>query len=138
MPPDLEPVVPVTTAKSEEPEEPEDDAEQEDLVSEGPDEENCAYLLPIISSSLLAELNLEDISEEKVVDEESSISQSEETDGPGDLASEAAAALASEGGSTFQRSYIDGTLPDLLKGGRPLTRRRTVGHVSTTVGQLCC
>ncbi|XP_061155945.1 bicaudal-D-related protein 2-like [Syngnathus typhle] len=40
-----------------------------------------------------------------------------------------------EGGDTpFQRSY--GTLPDLINSGRPLSRRRTVGHVNDTLKEV--
>ncbi|XP_077361212.1 bicaudal-D-related protein 2-like [Festucalex cinctus] len=40
-----------------------------------------------------------------------------------------------EGGdSPFQRSYM--TLPDLINGGRPLGRRRTLGHVNDTLKEV--
>ncbi|XP_061557846.1 bicaudal-D-related protein 2-like isoform X2 [Phycodurus eques] len=41
----------------------------------------------------------------------------------------------SEGGeSPFQRSYM--SLPDLINGGRPLGRRRTLGHVNDTLNEI--
>ncbi|XP_061608081.1 bicaudal-D-related protein 2-like isoform X3 [Phyllopteryx taeniolatus] len=41
----------------------------------------------------------------------------------------------SEGGeSPFQRSYM--SLPDLINGGRPLGRRRTLGHVNDTLNEV--
>lgn len=68
-----------------------------------------------------------------------------EEDDPGDLApktadaspeSAAAVAAATTAASDVSpgRSYEDGTLPDLVRSGRPLGRRRTLGHVSETVG----
>ncbi|KAK6316653.1 hypothetical protein J4Q44_G00120530 [Coregonus suidteri] len=38
--------------------------------------------------------------------------------------------------STSRRSYIDGILPDLIRSGRPLSRRRTVGPVSDTLKEV--
>lgn len=143
LPAELEPKVPVTIAESEDPEEAEDDAAQEDLVSDGLEEANCADPLPVINSCLITELNFKNVSEEELVEEDSSTSQSaqsEESDSPGELASEEtkdsseSVALAGEGGGPFQRSYIDGTLPDLIKSGRPLSRSRTLGPMSATVG----
>ncbi|XP_061755170.1 bicaudal-D-related protein 2-like isoform X2 [Nerophis ophidion] len=39
-----------------------------------------------------------------------------------------------EGQVPFQRSYM--TLPDLISGGRPLSRRRTLGHVNDTLKEV--
>lgn len=128
LPKEPEPKVSVATT------EPEDDSEQ-DLVSDG--------RLSFKNSCLINELDLKDVGEEELVDEDSSTSPSEEKDIPGELTSKGTGgpseSVAGEGESSFQRSYIDGTLPDLIRSGRPLGRRRTLGHVSDTVGQqsLC-
>ncbi|XP_021474599.1 uncharacterized protein LOC110534204 [Oncorhynchus mykiss] len=42
----------------------------------------------------------------------------------------------SEDRSTSRRSYIDGMLPDLIRSGRPLNRRRTLGPVSDTLKEV--
>ncbi|KAM7374424.1 hypothetical protein PAMP_007081 [Pampus punctatissimus] len=122
LPTEPEPKVSLTVTEPEDPEEPENDAEQEDLVSE---------------------LSLKDVGEEELVDEDSSSPcQYEEKDSSGDLTSDGtgesspSVASASEGGSSLQRSYIDRTLPDLIKSGRPLSRRRTLGHVSDTLKEV--
>lgn len=121
--------------------EPEEDVEQqvEDLVSDGQEEEEGSESLPF-NTSCLTEVTLkEDGEEEQLADEDSSLSLAEEKDIPGELTSEVAGvssqSTASEDGSSFQRSYVDGTLPDLIRSGRPLGRRRTLGHVSETVGK---
>ncbi len=131
LPKEPEPKVTVATTEPEDPEEPEDDAGQEDLVSNG------------LLSCIINELDLKDVGEEELVEEDSRTSRSEEKDIPGELTSKGTGgpseSVAGEGGSSFQRSYLDGTLPDLIRSGRPLGRRRTLGHVSDTVGQqaLC-
>lgn len=119
--------------------EPEEDVEQqvEDLVSDGQEEEEGSESLPF---NTFTEVTLkEDGAEEQLVDEDSSLSLAEEKDIPGELSSEVAGvssqSTTSEDGSSFQRSYVDGTLPDLIRSGRPLGRRRTLGHVSETVGK---
>lgn len=135
-----EPKISLTTNEPDGPEETGDDAEQEDLVSGGLEEGNCADLLPVKNSCLITELNLKDVGEEELVEEDSNSSQSEEKDNPGKLTTEGtgdssvSVSLPGEGGSSLRRSYVDGTLPDLIKSGRPLSRRRTLGHVSDTVG----
>lgn len=127
--PELE--VSETTTEPGDPEEPEENAEQEDLVSDELEERHCPESLPL-DNSYLTELCIKE-----VVDEDSSSSLSEEKDIPGELTSTGTGAssqsAASEGGSPFQRSYLDTTLPDLIRSGRPLGRRRTLGHVSDTV-----
>lgn len=140
LPAELEPEVSVIVTEPEDPEEPEDGAEQDDSGSDGLEEANSAAL-PVISSHLFTELNLKDVSEEEPVDEDSSTSQSEEKDSPDELTSERtkdssdSGAGAGEGGRPLQRSYMDRTLPDLINSGRPLVRRKTLGHVSATVGE---
>ncbi|XP_061595722.1 bicaudal-D-related protein 2-like [Cololabis saira] len=123
---DLEPQL--SMAEADDPgSEPEDHAGQEDLVGD----DNAADLLPI------EDLNLKDVPEE-VLDKEDS-TQCEETDGPGpgELSSEESKpAAAGEEGSPLQARYMDGTLPDLLKSGRPLSRRRTLGHYSDTIKEV--
>ncbi|XP_022594621.1 uncharacterized protein LOC111217156 isoform X2 [Seriola dumerili] len=135
LPAEPEPRVYVTSAEPDDPEEPEDEAEQEDFVCDGFKEGNCADLLSMSNSILITEMNLKGLSEEELADEDSGSSHSEEKDNQGELNSEESVSvcLASEGGKSLQRSYINGTLPDLLKNGRPLSRRRTLGHVSDTV-----
>lgn len=123
----------------EDPEEPQEDAVQEDLVSDDLEGRHCADPLPLNNSCLITELNLKDEGDEELVDEDSSTSTSKEEDTPGELTSkgtgDSSQSAAGEGGSSIQRSYVDGTLPDLIRSGRPLGRRRTLGHVSDTVGQ---
>lgn len=128
-----------TTIEPEVNKEPEEDVEQqvEDLVSDGQEEEGSESLS--FNTSCLTEVTLkEDGAEEQLVDEDSS-SLAEEKDIPGELTSEvtgvSSQSTTSKDGSSFQRSYVDGTLPDLIRSGRPLGRRRTLGHVSETVGK---
>ncbi|XP_059207471.1 bicaudal-D-related protein 2-like [Centropristis striata] len=118
--------------------EPEDDSEPEDLVS---DEGSCSDLRS--HSCLITELNLKDFGGEELADEDRSVSSSEEKDTPGELSSqrsgEASGSDAMDGddGSSYQTSYITRTsLPDLINSGRPLSRRRTVGHVSDTLKEV--
>ncbi|GAA6232697.1 bicaudal D-related protein 2-like [Lates japonicus] len=138
LPAEPEPKVSVTITEQDGPEEPEEDADQ-DFVSDGLGEGD---LLPINSSCLITELNLKDVCEEELAEEDSSSSQSEEKDTPGELAtggargSSVSASMAGGGGSSLQGSYVDGTLPDLIKSGRPLGRRRTLGHVSETLNEV--
>ncbi|XP_026183620.1 bicaudal-D-related protein 2-like [Mastacembelus armatus] len=136
-----EPEDSVASAKQEGPEQPEDDTQQEDLVSDDLDEFSDD-LLPVTTTCLLTELNLKCVPEEELVDEDRSSSQSGEKDSLGELATERtgdsseSGSSAGEGGSSLQRNYIDGTLPDLIKSGRPLSRRRTLGHVSATLNEV--
>lgn len=102
-----------------EPEEPGEDAETE--VSEEP-----ACSQPI-----------QDKSSEELDDEDSRMSPSEEKDLPGELVTSTHVTSTKPDGSP-ERSYLDGMLPDLIRTGRPLGRRRTLGHVSETVGQSSC
>ncbi|XP_030009454.1 bicaudal-D-related protein 2-like [Sphaeramia orbicularis] len=123
-----------------EPEEPEDDGEQRDLDTDGLEEEVAPHV-PADASCLLSELSLTDVGEEKLVEEDRRSCQSDEKDSPGDLSSEqtgesSESANSAGEGSPFQRHYIDGTLPDLIKSGRPLGRRRTVSHVSDTLKEV--
>lgn len=137
LPTRREPKVSKTTTEPEDPGEPKQDAAQKELVCDNLERGHCAASLPS-NSSCLTELNLNEADSEELVEEDSHISLSEEKDVPGELTSEGTGApsqsAASEGGSSLQRSYIDGTLPDLIRSGRPLGRRRTLGHVSETVG----
>lgn len=113
-----------------EPEEPKADAEQE-VCNNPEEEEHCT------ENPCLTEVNLKDGEEQE--DEDSWLSPSEEKDVPSELTSEGADASPQpadgEALSCLQRSYVDETLPDLIRSGRPLGRRRTLGHVSETVGE---
>ncbi|TDH05028.1 hypothetical protein EPR50_G00138780 [Perca flavescens] len=137
LPTEPEPKDCVATTEPEDPEEPEDNCEQEDLVS---DEENCADRLN--NSCLITEFSLKDLEEEESVDESRNTSSPEEKENPGELISEGtgdsseSVATGGEGGSSFQRSYVNRTLPDLINSGRPLNRRRTLGHVSDTLKEV--
>lgn len=116
----------MTITEDENPEEHEYDAEQEDLVSDGQ-----ADHLPNTNMCLITELNLNNVPEDEG-DEDSSTSQSDGKDSPCDLASEETGDPSEP--AALQRSFMDGSLPDLIKSGRPLGRRRTLTHVSATVG----
>ncbi|XP_070699210.1 bicaudal-D-related protein 2-like [Pempheris klunzingeri] len=126
----------VTTTEPEDPVGPEDEEQDSDVQEEG----NCADLLPFNNSCLITELNLKDVEGEELVDVDCSTSMAEEKDSPGELTSEgtgdSSESAASEGRSSLQRSYINGTLPDLIRSGRPLGRRRTLGHVSDTLKEV--
>jgi len=99
------------------------------------DEDNCADRI----NNTVFITKLKDSGEEAVEDNRSA-SSSEEKDNPGELTSERSGhssqgkASDGEGGSPFETGLMNGTLPDLLNGGKLLSRRRTVGHVSETVG----
>lgn len=121
----------VTTAEPEEPE-PEETAIGENEVSVDLDERD---------SPLITDLNLKDAGEEELSDKDSNTSPTEEKDIPGELASnvtsESTESGSGDSGScSLQTNYLDGTLPDLIRSGRPLGRRRTLGPVSDTVGRL--
>ncbi|XP_072230811.1 bicaudal-D-related protein 2-like [Leuresthes tenuis] len=109
--------------------EPGDGREQEDLT--------CGSLLS--SSCLLSDLNVKDEDESELVGDATG---SEEKDGPGELAPEgepdpsSSEAGGGVGGSPFQRCFFDGSLPDLIRTGRTLGRRRTLGHVSDTLKEV--
>lgn len=84
---------------------------------------------PLEAPVQLTELSLNDGEEQRA---------DEEKDVPGELTSSVAGGASQsstgEDGSPQRQSYDDGTLPDLIRSGRPLGRRRTLGHVSETVG----
>lgn len=121
------------------PTKPDPEEPQEDLVSDVPEGGHGADPLPFDNSCLITELNLKDEGDEELVDEDGSTSSTKEGDVQGELTSketgDSSQSAAGEGGSSIQRSYVDGTLPDLIRSGRPLGRRRTLGHFSDTVGQ---
>lgn len=121
LPPEPEPEPEVSEASSD-PEEPGEDAAPEVSTAE----QACT------GPSQLTEIDK--ISEEPD-DEDSRMSPSEEKDVPGELVSKATDASTQSSTSKPDNSYIDGTLPDLIRSGRPLGRRRTLGHVSETVGR---
>ncbi|XP_056262510.1 bicaudal-D-related protein 2-like [Pseudoliparis swirei] len=101
------------------------------------DEDNCADRI----NNTVFITKLKDSGEEAVEDNRSA-SSSEEKDNPGELTSERSGhssqgkASDGEGGSPFETGLMNGTLPDLLNGGKLLSRRRTVGHVSETLKEV--
>ncbi|XP_060941270.1 bicaudal-D-related protein 2-like [Limanda limanda] len=108
------------------------EAEQEDLVSDDLGEGNRADMR--LNTCLIGELNLKDVGDEELADEDSSSTQSEEKDSQGELTTEGT--TNSPGSRSSQMSFVDGTLPDLLNSGKPLSRRRTLGHVSATLTEV--
>ncbi|KAM3601367.1 uncharacterized protein V6R79_011574 [Siganus canaliculatus] len=130
LPPKAEPA-----PEPEDPEEAVDSTEQEDSFSDEPGDGPCADQLPGINSCLITELNLKDVSDEgEQVD--GSTPQPKGTDGPDKLSTKDVDESTQSDASPFQRSYYDGTLPDLIRSGRPLGRRRTLGHVSDTLKEV--
>ncbi|XP_060911328.1 bicaudal-D-related protein 2-like [Labrus mixtus] len=134
-----EPNITVTTAEPRDPGEPEEAADQEEFVSGGLEEGDCADL-SIFNNSSLTNLNLQDMGED-LFESDSNTSHSEEKDIEGELISEGTGesteSVAGEGGSSsLQGSYLDGTLPDLIRSGRPIGRRRTLGPVSDTLKEV--
>lgn len=123
LPPEPEPEVSEASA---DPEEPREDAAPEASTAE----QACT------EPSQLTEID--NISEEPD-DEDSRMSPSEEKDVPSELVSKVTDASTQSStakpDNSLESSYIDGTLPDLVRSGRPLGRRRTLGHVSETVGR---
>lgn len=109
---------------------PEDDSEREDPSS---DEDNC----PGLSNN---PIHITESNIHELIDDNGSLSSSEEEDPPGEppsdgsgLSSQAVASDA-EGERPLQSGRVIETLPDLINSGKPLSRRRTLGHVSETVG----
>ncbi|KAM6907128.1 bicaudal-D-related protein 2-like [Xenentodon cancila] len=92
----------------------------------------------MMQNKRIRDLNLKDVAEDVQDKDDSSTIKSEKTDSPGELTSEetTSVAVAGEEGSSLQAPYMDGTLPDLIKSGRPLGRRRTLGHVSDTLKEV--
>ncbi|XP_035761235.1 bicaudal-D-related protein 2-like [Neolamprologus brichardi] len=124
---------PNATTKTDDPEESVDETQKD--YSKG----NTASLLAGKNTCLINELNLNDISEDELGDDEST-SQSDEKDSMGEVASEEArdseGSGSNENTNSFQKDYLDGTLPDLLNSGKPLSRRRTLGHYSDTLKEV--
>lgn len=126
-----EPKTCVTPAEPEDPE-PEEAAEQEDVDSVDLEDRD---------SQLITDLNLKDSGEEELSDKDSNTSPTEEKDVPGELASKGTRestepGAGDSGDCSLQTSYLDGTLPDLIRSGRPLGRRRTLGPVSDTLKEV--
>lgn len=93
------------------------------------------------NATLLSEMGLNEAGDE----DDSSSTKSEEKDCPGELPTDRTeenpdSPGATEGGdvqgSVLHKAFIDGTLPDLIKSGRPLGRRRTLGHVNDTLKEV--
>lgn len=129
----------VSRTEPESPQEPNIFEEHEEVVCDGRDENNSADLMFFTNVYPFGDLSLKDFDSEELNNDNSSTTQSEETDSTGEMLSEgtrdSSEAEAGVGESSFQKHYADKTLPDLVKSGRPLCRRRTVGHVSETVGK---
>ncbi|XP_076024664.1 bicaudal-D-related protein 2-like [Genypterus blacodes] len=129
----------VSTTDSRDPEESEHHAEQEGLTHAGLDEGDD---FDPMMMCVIPVLNLEDVGQEELVGDEDEEDKSDETDGPQNLTLEESeeaserADMTSEGVSTFRRKYNDRTLPDLIRSGRPLGRRRTLGNVSDTLKEV--
>ncbi|KAF7669086.1 hypothetical protein LDENG_00252110 [Lucifuga dentata] len=129
----------VSTIEPEEPEEAKDDAEQEDLFCGGLEEGNSADPLPTDNFCVTPVLNLKDVGQEELKDEND---KSEGTDGLQIISLVSSIEETEEGSEPVAlagqdvRKYIDGTLPDLIRTGRPLGRRRTLGHVSDTLKEV--
>ncbi|XP_015251484.1 PREDICTED: uncharacterized protein LOC107098361 [Cyprinodon variegatus] len=116
--------------------------EQEGLGFSSTEEGLSSDLLPYINSCFNRDFNIKDEDEDGQANDNSSMTQSEETDSSGEMGSEEArdsvktGAGAEAGESPFQRFYADKTLPDLISTGRPLGRRRTLTHVSDTLKEV--
>lgn len=119
LPPTPEPEVSEASA---DPEEPREDAAPEVSTAE----QACTEPLQLTE--------IQDEISEEPDDEDSRMSPSEEKDVPGELVSKVTDASTQSSTAKPDNGYIDGTLPDLIRSGRPLGRRRTLGHVSETVG----
>ncbi|XP_064860990.1 bicaudal-D-related protein 2-like [Oncorhynchus nerka] len=125
--------------------EPEDDPEKEDVVTERltsltEEGDNCHDLLTMTSTCLMQSLTAEDAGpdgsgELTVVKESLAIENGDpgvltmvsEGDGSDEV---------SEDKSPFRRSYVDRILPDLIRSGQQLSRRRTLGPVSDTLKEV--
>ncbi|KAJ0004596.1 hypothetical protein NQD34_010810 [Periophthalmus magnuspinnatus] len=90
-------------------------------------------------STSLSDLGLNEARDE----DDSSSTKSEEKDCPGELPMDrtgenpvSPVATEEVEGSILHKAFIDGTLPDLIKSGRPLGRRRTLGHVNDTLKEV--
>lgn len=93
------------------------------------------------NATLLSEMGLSEAGDE----DDSSSTKSEEKDCPGELPTDRTEENPESPGSTeggdvqgsiLHKAFIDGTLPDLIKSGRPLGRRRTLGHVNDTLKEV--
>lgn len=113
--------------------------EQEEMVCDDRGERNLDVLTLFTALDAFDGLSFTELDSEELNNDNSSSTQSEETDSTGELVldgtRDSPEAEAGVGESSFQRYYTDKSLPDLIKSGRPLCRRRTVGHVSETVGK---
>ncbi|CAJ1063768.1 bicaudal-D-related protein 2-like [Xyrichtys novacula] len=80
-----------------------------------------------------------DVGDQGTPDKDSLSSSSEEKDISGVLTSketgESTESVVGESGGN-QANFLDGTLPDLIRSGRPLGRRRTLGPVSDTLKEV--
>lgn len=102
------------------------------------DEVDCSDLGSLTSMSLFCDGSLGD---DLVGDGDSSSCQSEGKDSACEVTSEGTGESSEsvpdeDSGSSFQRNFEDQSLPDLINSGRPLGRRRTLGHVSDTLKEV--
>ncbi|CAN9501115.1 unnamed protein product [Ophioblennius macclurei] len=101
------------------------------------------------TTRIITEMKIKDLDDDyEDEDDDSSSSKSDEKDVSGDVSSEGGGGSGGGGGEEgeesgtpdsdgpFQRGYGETSLPDLIKSGRPLGRRRTVGHVSQTLKEV--
>ncbi|XP_041864009.1 bicaudal-D-related protein 2-like [Melanotaenia boesemani] len=122
----------------------EETSAEQDGLSFDETEGNCADFLgnDFHDSYLISDLNLKDEDEDELVNNDNGATQTEEEKSLGEVASDEkrdspkSDAVAGVGRSSFQRCFMDGTLPDLIKTGRVLSRRRTLGHVSDTLKEV--
>ncbi|XP_037543275.1 bicaudal-D-related protein 2-like [Nematolebias whitei] len=130
----------VSRTEPESPREPNIFDEHEEVVCDGREDNSSADLMFFTNVCPFGDLSLKDFESEELNNDNSSTTQSEETDSTGEMVSEgtrdSSEAEVGVGESSFQKCYADKTLPDLVKSGRPLCRRRTVGHVSETLKEV--
>ncbi|XP_010893521.1 bicaudal-D-related protein 2-like [Esox lucius] len=125
--------------------EPEDESEQEDVIKEGLShviEEGDDGLEPLtlaIGDRLMPSLTVEGASPDG--DELTAVSESVsvENDGPSGLSTvcEGDGSEATGKDNNPPRwNHVEGTLPDIIRSGRQLNRRRTLGPVSDTLNEV--
>ncbi|KAF6715792.1 Bicaudal D-related protein 1 [Oryzias melastigma] len=125
--------------------EPETLKDQEDLVCSGQEEEleeeeeTQGDFISFVDPRLFSNMNLTNVDEQ--VDDSSAAESEAKEDSENLSTTETEGSSKPEGGkdvegSSLEGCYIDGSLPDLIKSGRPLGRRRTVGHAMDTLKEV--
>ncbi|XP_013872352.1 bicaudal-D-related protein 2-like isoform X2 [Austrofundulus limnaeus] len=113
---------------------------EQEMVCDDRGERSPDDLMLFTSLDAFDALSLTELDSEELSNDNCSSTQSEETDSTGELvldgSRDSSEAEAGAGDGSFQRYYTDKSLPDLIKSGRPLCRRRTVGHVSETLKEV--